>query len=111
MVTEYLNATSEVTVRPTRSTNAFKRSGELMDGLKNATMDFPVPEITALYDAGDRLAAEGESCEPLFEAEFERDVLDAACAEIAPDVGRLLTEAINRRLPWSTKQKGWRVHR
>jgi hypothetical protein len=44
-----------------------------------------------------------QSYEPLFETEFEKAVLDEAVEEIAPDVGRLLTE--------STRQTGWRLHR
>ena len=32
---------------------------------------------------------------------FEHEAVDAAIAEVAPDVARLLTEALNRRLPWT----------
>lgn len=103
-----------VTVRPTEPTNAIDRD-ELLAGLGNALASFPTPEINELYDLGDpdprEAGAPAESWEPLFAAEIEREVFDAAIEEVIDEVGRLLTEAVNRRLPWSTTHTGWRVHR
>lgn len=115
MTTEILKAVPEgpITIEPVRARNAFARGKareKLIDGLEDVAFAFPVPDLDAAYDAGDKLAPSGESWEPLFEADFD-DVLKEVAREIAPEVGRLFTEALNRRLPWSTTQKGWRVLR
>lgn len=68
---------------------------ELTDGLRNAD---------AVADDSWRIDRAGFWTEDGDETEALRawDALkNAAAEEIAPDVARMLTEAINRRLPWT----------
>ncbi len=65
----------------------------LRDGMGNAVAELGISE---LHEA---LRGHDDEEHPALFA-FER-MVDAAVAEIAPDVARLLSEALDRRLPWT----------
>jgi hypothetical protein len=65
---------------------------ELRDGMGNAVAELGIVALVAALRGADNHPG-------VFD--FERSVVDAAIAEIAPAVADMLTAAIERRLPWT----------
>lgn len=72
---------------------------QLTDGLGNALSTLRVPEIEKAYEA---LEVQGPAeSEPPGIAAWDKEVTDAAIAEVAPAVAAMLQAAVEKRLPWS----------
>ncbi len=93
-----------VTVTDAPDVTGANSLARIEEGLKNAVMD-------AERTNGDAIEAfwyesMGEYDDAVMD--YEREVTQAAAAEIAPQVASLLQEAIARRLPWTGEGRGVR---
>ena len=88
-----MTTATRVTINPVApNAEAMER---LTSGLGEALGAMDADQWSFAYDA-----LTGEEIEPKAVAAFQ-SVQDAVVAEVAPDVARMLAEAMNRRLPWT----------
>ncbi len=98
MATETLERVTFTTVRDLSAEP--EAMEQLRDGLANAWAMADDAESSALYDAMPSSLGE----HPAMLA-YESLVVDAAIADIAPTVARMLQDAMAKRLPWTWERE------
>lgn len=70
---------------------------KILNGIGDSTFEaLHFPEVEAIF-----AARPNDDALPVYETDFDRQVIDAAILEVQPAFIALLTEAVRKRLPWT----------